>query len=261
MFSIILIQPEHASNVGAVARAMANFGVNKLFVVQPICDVRGNDAIQYAKHAREILKKAVVVHSLADVKAHTLVATTSQVGTDYHVARNPISPRQLASILLATNLSGNKHVGIVFGREGEGLHNDEIAQCDLVVTIPSSKEYGTLNLSHAVAVVLYELFQARVGQESERSHNKSVKDKEFQKTTTSHIVYAAKSERDRILFMLDDALDNMGFANELKKNTQRIIWKHLLAKACLTKREAQGLMGFLRKLQNRENCKSCNCMV
>ncbi len=230
MLSVILVQPEHASNVGAVARVMANFGVQKLIVVQPVCDILSNDAIQYAKHARNILKHATIVHSLDDVKAHTLVATTAKVGTDYHVARAPINPNQLSRVLSV--LPKNTHVGLVFGREGEGLHNDELGQCDMVVSIPASPEYTTLNLSHAVGIVLYELFQLNAEQ-----------------TTTSHIMYATKTERERVLVILEQALEFLQLP-ELKKNTQRTVWKHLLAKSCLTKREAYAIMGFLKKIQS-----------
>jgi len=227
MLSVILVEPEHASNVGAVARAMANFGFDKLILLNPKCDHKSNDAILYGKHAaRKILEKATVIKSWNEIPCSTLVATTAKTGTDYNISRSPVSPKQLAELL-----PKKANAGIVFGREGTGLLNNELAKCDFVVTIPSSKTYGTLNLSHAVAVVLYEIFQTASTE-----------------TTTSHIVFATDAEKKQLRTMLEQALKKMQFVSEQKRNTQRMVWKRMLAKSFLSKREAYALMGFFRKI-------------
>ena len=226
MISVVLVEPEHAMNVGAVARVMANFGMNKLVLVNPKCDHKSMDAVMYAKHARSILAKAKVVSSLAETTCDVLVATTAKVGTDYNLVRSPITPKQLALTLPAS-----ANVGLVFGREGNGLYTHEIEQCGFVVTIPASKTYSTLNLSHAIAVVLYELFVSRT-----------------EDTSTSHIRSMSAKEHEQTLKMLDSILEKMSFASEQKRQTQRTLWKKMLAKSFLSRREAFALMGFLRKL-------------
>ena len=150
MISIILIEPKKSGNLGAVARAMANFGFDNLVLVNPKCKKTAKEAIKRAKHGLAVLKKAKVVKKIP--KMDTLIATTAMLGTDYNIPRSPISPAQLSKIIPSKG-----KVGIVFGREGPGLTNEEVLACDFVCTIPSSKKYPTLNLSHSVALVCYEL--------------------------------------------------------------------------------------------------------
>lgn len=224
MISIILIEPKKSGNVGAVARAMANFGFNNLILVNSKCKKTAKEAIKRAKHGIDVLKKAKVVKKIP--KMDTLIATTAMLGTDYNIPRSPISPEQLSKIIPSKG-----KIGIVFGREGPGLTNEEILSCDFVCTIPSSKKYPTLNLSHSVALVCYEL-------------SKSLSTKKV----SEHIVLASKTEKDQLMKMLNKALKKMPFKNTQKRETQIKVWKRMIGKSFLTKREAYALMGFLKKL-------------
>jgi TrmH family RNA methyltransferase len=219
MISVVLVEPKNSGNIGAVARVMANFGFEKLVLVNPKCNHLSQTARNRAKWAQIVLKKAKVVKKIP--KLGTLVATTAKIGTDYNIPRSPITPKQLSSLCKGS-------VGIVFGREGTGLTNEEILECDFVATIPASKKYPVLNLSHSVAVVLYEL--------SKESH-------------ISHIIPASKKEKEQIMKMLNKALDKMQFATKEKKQTQIKVWKRMIGKSFLTKREAFALMGFLKKIK------------
>jgi len=223
MIAIILIEPENPGNIGAVARVMKNFGFSSLILVNPKCKI-DQEARNRAKWANDILKKAKIVKKMP--KMHTLVATTSQLGTDYNIPRSPITPEQLAE-----KINVNKKIGIVFGREGSGLNNKEIEACDFVVTIPNHKKYPTMNLSHSVAVILYELFkgnQERIGEQ---------------------IKIADKKDKEHLLKLINSKLDKMEFATASKRKTQKIIWKRIIGKSFLTKREAFALMGFFKKLK------------
>ena len=224
MISIILIEPKKSGNLGAVARVMANFGFDDLVLVNPKCKKTSKEAVKRAKHGLQVLKKAKVVRKLP--KFDTLIATTAMLGTDYNIPRSPISPAQLAEIL-----PDKCKVGIVFGREGPGLSNEEVLACDFVCTIPSSKKYPTLNLSQSVAIVCYEL-----------SKKLSVK------KVSEHILFATNVEKEQLNKMLDKVLDNINFNNSQKRETQRKVWRRMIGKSFLTKREAYALMGFLKKL-------------
>ncbi|MBR9692237.1 RNA methyltransferase [Candidatus Woesearchaeota archaeon] len=217
--SIILIEPKNSGNVGAIARSMANFGFSKLILVNPKCNHLSQTARNRAKWAQDVLKKAKVVNKIP--KLQTLVATTAKIGTDYNIPRSPISPAQLSSVC-----KGN--IGLIFGRESIGLTNQEIQQADFVVTIPASKKYPVMNLSHSVAILLYEL--------SKENH-------------TAHIIPASKADKAQILKLLNKTLNKMSFATASKKQTQKTIWKRILGKSFLTKREAFALMGFFKKLK------------
>lgn len=220
MISIILIEPSVSGNVGAIARVMKNFGFSSLVLVNPKCPI-DKEARNRAKWAQDILDNAKIVSKIP--RFHTLIGTTSQLGTDYNIPRSPLYPSEL-------NLDVNRKIGIVFGREGTGLKNSEIDLCDFVVTIPSHKKYPTLNLSHSVAVILYELFKGK------------------KERIGSQIKAAEKKDKDVLLKLIESNLDKMEFATESKRKTQKVIWKRVVGKSFLTKREAFALMGFFKKI-------------
>ncbi len=228
MISVVLVEPETAGNVGSIARAMKNFGLKNLFLVNPQCNHLDLDAVSRAKHAGEILKKAVVLKSFSHLKIFdTLVATTAALGTDYNVARLPLSPEQLAEKLRS---SGKRKVAVVFGREGTGLRNSEIIKCDFVVSIPSSVKYRALNISHAAAIVFYEL--------SKKSKMKKV---------GGNYAAATSTEVSIIMGLVDSILERMPFNVDSQRETQKKIWRRLIGKAMLSRREAFAVIGFFKK--------------
>ncbi|MFP4524455.1 MAG: RNA methyltransferase [Candidatus Woesearchaeota archaeon] len=225
---VILVRPENAGNVGAVARAMANFGFSRLVLVRPEADHRGNEAISRARHALDVLEEAEVVDSLEEAGCDWLVATTGKLGSDENIPRLALQPWQLAGRLTGMR----KTAGIVFGPESRGLLNDEVRLCDAILSIPTSDEYPVLNLSHAVAILLYELKVARQGK-VERYTPVGAKDKE--------VLYG----------LVDEVLDKTSFPTDDKRETQKRVWKRVLGKSFLTRREAFSIMGFFKKLLRR----------
>lgn len=218
MISVILVDPGNSGNVGAIARSMANFGFSKLILVNPKCNHLSQTARNRAKWGNNVLEKAKVVKKIP--RLDTLIATTAKIGRDYNIPRSPISPSQLSSVCKG-------RIGLVFGRESSGLTNEEVLACDFVVSIPASKKYPVMNLSHAVTILLYEL--------SKENH-------------TSHITLASEADKKQIIKMLKKCMSNLEFSTKEKKETQIKVWKRMVGKSFLTKREAFALMGFLRKL-------------
>jgi tRNA/rRNA methyltransferase len=224
MISIVLIEPKLPGNVGAVARVMKNFGFSRLLLVKPGKDALSPEAFYRAKHAVDILKKAEIV-SWSKVKQFScVIGTTAATGTDYNISRSPLTPQRLGDIKLPEGTA------LVLGREGEGLHNDEIAACDFVCTIPSQQRYRALNISHAAAIILYEISKKR-------------------KNITSHVQAASAREKQVIMEQLELVLRQMGFPSERQRETQRKAWRRILGKSILTKREAFAVLGFLRKVR------------
>ncbi len=229
MIEIIIMEPSISGNVGAIARITKNFGFDSLILINPKCDYLSQESRNRAKHANDLLRKIKVEKKSYLNGFDYLIGTTSVLGTDYNIPRSPISPEQLAD-----KLAGIKKakVGLLFGREGSGLTNKEIQKCDFIVTIPTPKEYPVLNISHSLSIILYEIFK-RLNKE----------------TTTSHIIPASKKEKEIILRLVDEVLNGLEFATKEKKETQRTIWKRMIGKAFLTRREAFALLGFLRKIK------------
>ena len=153
---VILVEPENAINVGSIARAMKNFGFEKLYLVSPVFD-SFDKAYAAAMRARDVLEKARVVTTLQEAfeGAHIIVGTTAKPGGPSSILRQTIPLREFVS-----SLRWDAEYALVFGRESTGLTNYELSLCDVLITIPASKEYPTLNLANAVAVVLYEFRMA-----------------------------------------------------------------------------------------------------
>lgn len=233
MISVVIIGVENPGNLGAIARVMKNFDQDNLVLISPKCSPEDQEARNRAKHAQDILKSAKIEKSSYLKQFDYLIATTASLGTDYNVPRSPISPEQMAEKIAAFKKKGkaNPNIGILIGRESTGLTNKEIEMADFIVTIPTSKKYPTMNISHSVAILLYEL--------SKSSEEKKV---------SSHIQFATKNEKDVIEKNMDQILDSIEFATVEKKKTQKIIWKKVIAKSFLTRREAFAIIGFLKKI-------------
>ncbi len=221
--SIVLWKPAHPGNLGAVARVMANFGFTKLILIDPECSI-DQEAKNRAKHAQSILENVVISDEKILERFDMLIATSGKLGSDYNIPRIPLTPAQLAENI------GKYNCALVFGPEDSGLTNEQLKRCDLLVHIPASKEYPIFNLSHAVGILLYELF------------------KKNEETTVSHISSATKKEKELLVEVIEKKLKTMEFTTEDKRETQRKLWKKIIGKSFLTKREAQSLIGFLKKI-------------
>eukprot|EP01038_Epipyxis_sp_PR26KG_P009743 gene9743-13109_t len=159
---IILVNPFLAQNVGSVARSMLNFGLTELRVVQPNCDILSENARALAAGAYELLENAVIYESLQECvqDLNRIMATTIR---PRHMAQIIYHPSKAADI--AVNFETNTKVGIMFGRERNGLSNDEIALADSIITIPSFPSFSSLNLAQAVNIVGYELWNKKISLE------------------------------------------------------------------------------------------------
>lgn len=160
-YRVILVGAKSQGNVGSVARAMKNFGFTDLVLVEP--PAIGEEAKGRAMHAWDIVESARTVDSFDEAieGLDFVVGTSARIPEDEkNHLRNPVDVRDLPRRL--SDMAGT--VGLLFGREDFGLFNEELEHCDLLATIPTTTSYRSLNLSHAVAVVLYELHvQARAG--------------------------------------------------------------------------------------------------
>jgi tRNA/rRNA methyltransferase len=151
---IVLTEPEGAFNIGSVARAMKNMGFPELTLVNP-APFRNDDGYKGAVGARDILEKAAVFPSLKEAIKDTnlVVGTTRRAGRSRRIFCNLEElPERIFPVLRQGKVS------IVFGREQSGLTTGETDLCNLLVSIPADKNFPSLNLSHAAAVVCYKLF-------------------------------------------------------------------------------------------------------
>lgn len=229
MLTVVLVEPENEGNIGAVARLMANFDFRELLLINPKCDHLAQEALDRATHGKDILRRArVEKDSRCLDEFDYLIATTARVGTDYNIPRIPIRPDELLM-----NLDLRRKIALLIGRESTGLRNEEILKADAVVTIPVSKKFPTMNMSHACGILLYEIFKA-FGKEK----------------VASNIPTATGRDKTQVMVLLDEALKRLELS-ELRQETQRRVWKRMIGRSFLTRREAFALMGFLKKVVGR----------
>lgn len=153
---IVLVDPNHPGNIGAVARAMKNMGFTELHLVRPKSFPHA-EATARASGADDVLDAARVHEEFEDAIADCglVVGTSSR---QRHLTFDLIEPRECAQQVAQAAQVGN--VAIVFGSEKYGLLNVELARCNRLVTIPTAAEYASLNLAMAVQVIVYELWLA-----------------------------------------------------------------------------------------------------
>ncbi len=230
-FSVVLVEPRYEGNIGSVARVMKNFGFKKLVLVKP-ADL-GGEAKAKAMHAQDLLENARVVDSFRDIERgfDFLAGTTSETGTDKNHLRNPVFPEELVNAL-----DSGGEIALVFGREDYGLLNEELKACDLLVTIPASREYPTMNLAVSVAVILYEISRQRTRKEYRGL-------KKFQK--------ADRIEKNVLLDRYSDLVDSV-YDQDFNRRLAKKTFKQLMGRAFISGREAFNLAGVFRKASERK---------
>src|SRR2546430_10741170 len=158
---IVLVEPQLGENIGAAARAMANFALKRLRLVKPRDGWPNVQARRAASGADRILDEAQLYDTVeAAIADCTLVlATTARA----HDQAKPVISPDAAAALLAPHVVAGENVAVLFGRERYGLENDEVAVADRIVTFPVNPAFASLNLAQAVAVVAYEWFKLACG--------------------------------------------------------------------------------------------------
>jgi tRNA/rRNA methyltransferase len=223
---IVLVEPEYEINIGHAARVMANFGFDELYMVNPKVEI-GFNAKMFAKHASHILQNARIVNNLEDALrgCDFVVGTTGIVGRSRNVIRNPVTPEKFASD--TGKLKGK--FALLFGREGTGLNKNEVKRCDFLVTIPASEDYPILNLSHALAIVLYEL-----------ASNKS----------QVMIATASEKEKEMLIRCFNSIVDSFSAQlrspDKIKQSFKRVVGRSLVSDV-----EASAILCALQRIRKK----------
>ncbi|MFH1588253.1 MAG: RNA methyltransferase [Candidatus Diapherotrites archaeon] len=190
---IVLSEPEYSGNIGFTARAMKNFGANELALVNPKAEHLNGEAKSRAMNAKEILLNAEKHKSISlAVKGTDIaVAFTARLSKRKGLKRTTQSLQEFAE----QYADSDSKISLVFGNEKNGLTNEQLDECDFFVTIPTSREYRAMNLSHSVAVVLYALNSAKTKRKRVKQINENLKKlliHEF-----NELIYAGKKIRQK----------------------------------------------------------------
>jgi len=222
--SIVLVDTKTPANIGAVARCMMNTGLSHLILVDPPKDRKG-DAQKLAAGAEAILAAAVTCDSLEKAVAdhHLVIGTSRHKGKQRKNMRSPRVQAELVMPLLANN-----RAAFVFGNEVNGLTNQELSLCHELIAIPSADAFPSLNLSHAVMIVAYELFLAAGASLS-----------------ASLTSLAAGADAEQFYRHLQETLQNIGFLDEEQPDRMMFSLRQLFGKARLSARDIGILHGIL----------------
>jgi TrmH family RNA methyltransferase len=223
---IVLVSPRNPLNIGAVARAMSNFGFSNLRLVNPY-DVAFKEA-RSAIRSRHILDVAQVFANLGEAVADcALVVGTTAVGhRDLHVPLHRLE----SAAQLVNEQRGN--VALLFGSEKFGLSNDDMSHCRWVLRIPTRKEHGSMNLGQAVAICLYELRRSAVATQSR-----------FDPPAR-----ASAENYERITLLLLDLLRRSGYLNQRTSKSTELKLRRLVRRLEVPVSDAETWLGILRQI-------------
>ncbi|MEO0544742.1 MAG: RNA methyltransferase [Pseudomonadota bacterium] len=157
--AVILVEPQIHENIGMVARAMGNFGFDRLRIVNPRDGWPNEKAVSAAAGATYVLDDAVLYDTLEEsiVDLNYVVATTARQRDGF---KRVLGPKDACGMLAARERQGDA-VGILFGRERIGLRNNEVGLADDIVTFPVNPAYASLNIAQAVLLMAYEFMDTR----------------------------------------------------------------------------------------------------
>ena len=227
--SIVLYKPKYAGNIGSVARAAKNMGISNIIVVgktdfdREAMEQRSThlaadvlDAIRYCENIEEALGGF-----------NYIVGTTARLGK----ARGPfITPRAAARDV--ADISQKNKVALLFGPEDTGLANEELHLCHAVVTIPSTRDFKSLNLSHAVMILCYEIFTATLPE-----------------TCEAPLKWARSVELEGMYGQIKTMLSDIGFLNPENPDYWMMHLRRFFARSRLLSREVKIIRGICRQLE------------
>ena len=218
---------ETPGNIGFLARTMANFGLKNLVLINP--PTLTNEAYYQATHGKYIVENAKIFPTLDDFyqsqRIDFKVASTGMAGGSYNLSRIPIKPEELGKSINVSNKTA-----ILFGREGNGLTNKEIDDCDICVSIPTDPTYPIMNISHAAAIIFYELFKNK--------HEFGVEG----------LVESSDLEKEYLIKDMQELIEYLDIPDHKKRNGLKT-FNNIVSRAFITGREAHTLKGILRRLK------------
>lgn len=233
----ILVRPQIGENIGSVARAIKNFNIKNLRIVNPRCEWPNQKAIATSVGAKDILKTAKIYRTLEKSigDLDIIFASSSRI--------RKVNKKVIPVQNFIKKIKRNNKIGILFGPESSGLSNDEISYADYLVKIPTNKKFSSLNLSHSAIIFSFEIFKHFLNQ------------KPVYKSTYKSSL-ANKFEVNKFLSFIIKGLDKKGFLqpDHKRKSMVRNI-NNIFHRSNLSEQEIRILLGIFSTL-NEINKKS-----
>jgi tRNA/rRNA methyltransferase len=245
---VVLVNPQLGENIGMAARAMANFGLFELRLVDPREGWDREKALAAASGAAETIEKMSIFSTLQDaLKDMNYVYATTARPRD--MTKDVSTPEQ-AGLDMRARSTRNEHVALLFGRERFGLTNDEVSFADMIITAPVNPAYASLNIAQAVLLVSYEWYKheaTSLGQQTPELD--ALKGPGLQMPGTRP---ATKDELYGFYGHIENELDASGFfkTDKLRPSVMRNL-RNLFARANPSEQEVRTLRGIVTSLTRR----------
>ena len=231
---MILVRPQMGENIGAAARAMWNFGLDRMRITSPRDGWPNQKAIAMASGAGRVLEEVTLHDTTADAIGDCtyVFATTAR---DRDLTKPVFSP-EAAMQLAAEKIAGGEKVGVLFGPERAGLENDDIVRANAIITVPVNPEFPSLNLAQCVLLTGYEW-------------RRQIAEVVHEVTALAGSDWATVDDAERLAAHYEDALERAGFffpvtkAEGMKRNL-RNLWSRMP----MTRADVQMLHGMMRQM-------------
>ena len=205
-FGFILIKPQLGENIGACARSMKNFGFNKLHIVEPKINFPNQKAKATSVGAYDIINKTKVFNNIEDaISKFNLIFSLSARRRD--INKRHISLKDFQKII---SKKKNTNIGLMFGPEASGLSNKDLSFSNYILQIPTSTKFKSLNLSHSLTIICYEIFKINKTKKTNRKNN-------------SRLKISSKSNISSVLKHLVNLLEKKDFFTPIEKKHSMLL--------------------------------------
>jgi TrmH family RNA methyltransferase len=226
---VVLVSPRNPLNIGAAARAMSNFGVFDLRLINAynVAFLEAKSAVNASKVLINAREFSTVAEAVADCE---LIVGTTSIGN--RALEHPLRRLETGGKIIAKKLA-SAPVALLFGSEKFGLSNEDMSHCHWLMRIPTREEHGSMNLGQAVAVCLYEIIRnpaaVRVNPEPKRA--------------------ASAEEMERVTALLEEVLEHSGYVHARVEGSTRMKIRRLVRRMDLNAHDAEVWLGMLRQIK------------
>jgi TrmH family RNA methyltransferase len=238
---VVLVSPRNPLNIGAAARAMANFGFQRLSIVAPFAQnwMEAKSAVG----APDLLRDAKVYETLAEAVAHcTLVLGTGSLDRRrpvQSVLGLPGAAAQIRRALVSADAKeSSNHVALVFGSEKHGLTSDDLSWCQTLIVIETHDDQPSMNLGQAVAVCLYEISRTP----------DTTGETESQESVTSSTTNADSGQLDRLANLIEETMEAVNYSTRGMRSANGQALRVLLRRLMPNEPDLRRMMGLFRRI-------------
>jgi tRNA/rRNA methyltransferase len=226
---VVLVSPRNPLNIGAAARAMSNFGVFELRLVNPyhVAFLEAKSAVK----AQPILENAREFPTIAEAVADCeLIVGTTSIG--HRALEHPLRRLETGGCMIAKKLA-SAPVALLFGSEKFGLSNEDMSYCHWLMRIPTRDEHGSMNLGQAVAVCLYEIVRNPAAVRAKSEPKRA----------------ASAEEMERVTALLEEVLEHSGYVHSRVEGSTKMKIRRLIRRMDLNPHDAEVWLGMLRQIK------------